>query len=156
LGVKADPIRFGDIVAKRRSYLGLTRQMVAARGGPAIMTQYNIEHALGQEPRPATFYAYDQALAWKPGSAARTWWAGAPVDDDLADAQRAAAPPEPPQDVDVVDDAVSGELARRIAADPSIRIAARRLADLSSDDVETFLDLLTIVEKRGRTAPEGE
>jgi hypothetical protein len=162
--VAADPDRFGAVVKARRKSLGLNRAAVAALGGPGTMTQYNIENVVGKDPRAATFDAYDQALCWKPGSAARAYWEGhEPVPDvemeDVQRAQRAAADAPASGNADDADtggiSSDAAELSRLLAEKPSIRIAARRLADLSEDDLATYLDLIEIVERR-RIASEGE
>ncbi|WP_225725489.1 MULTISPECIES: hypothetical protein [unclassified Nocardia] len=132
--------RFGRIVRSRRLALGMTQRDVKAAGGPSVMTQNHIENGTSPHtPTPTTLGKYDHVLRWKVGSASATFYGGEPTPLD------APAPTPPGRE----------EFARLLEANPTIRLAARRLSELSDEDVRTFMDLLAIVEKHRGTNQTG-
>lgn len=67
------PLAFlADAVTTRRRALGLTRIGLHDAGGPSDSTMSRIENPTGSTtyPRPSTLDRLDNALRWKPGSAA--------------------------------------------------------------------------------------
>ncbi|SEB29204.1 hypothetical protein SAMN04490239_0043 [Rhodococcus koreensis] len=90
-------VRFGAVVAARRSWLGLTRDQVHAAGGPADTTLARIENPTSTTapPRARTLRRLDEGLRWSPGSAARTLAGGEPDPLDVEsteDSELSAAP----------------------------------------------------------------
>lgn len=83
----SNPIRFGQIVQKRREELGLTQDDIAAAGGPSDTTLTRIEKGLGAS-RPSTRRSLDKPLRWKPGSAADVWAGGDPTPLEATTSER--------------------------------------------------------------------
>lgn len=72
--------RFGELVAKRRKYLGMTQAQVWDGGsGPSTKTLTQIEQGYGPDPGPGTLGKLDARLQWQPGSAARLLQGGEPI-----------------------------------------------------------------------------
>lgn len=71
--------RFAAVVKSRRNELGLTRDDVAAAGGPSYSTMTTIENGRQfAQPLPATFRKLEAALGWAEGSAVAAWLKGEP------------------------------------------------------------------------------
>ncbi|AZI65522.1 MULTISPECIES: hypothetical protein [Rhodococcus] len=72
--------RFGDIVAKRRSALGLNRKQVQQNGGPSDTKLAAIESGDSDaRMHSSTLEKLDTALQWVPGSASRALSGGEPT-----------------------------------------------------------------------------
>ena len=66
-------------VDARLAQLGLTKEEVARRGGPAVDTLSKLRRRTDQgRPTIGTLLRYDAALGWQPGSSAVTMIGGAP------------------------------------------------------------------------------
>lgn len=62
--------RLAEEVRLRRQLLRMSQGALAERGGPSELTVRKIERAEGGPYRGKTLLALDQALSWKPGTAA--------------------------------------------------------------------------------------
>ena len=60
--------RLAGMARKRREDLGLTREQIAAAGGPSATTQQHIEAAKQSSYRPVILRRLEQALGWERGS----------------------------------------------------------------------------------------
>jgi hypothetical protein len=76
-------VRFGREIHARRKELGLTRDAVAALGGPSAVTQMRVENAEGSIPHVRTRNKFDAPMQWTVGSAARLWAGGEPSHEDV-------------------------------------------------------------------------
>jgi hypothetical protein len=80
MAVPADGIdRLIHYVDARLAQLGLTKEDVARRGGPAVDTLSKLRRRTDHgRPTIATLSRYDAALGWQPGSSAVTMLGGMP------------------------------------------------------------------------------
>lgn len=77
--VSSNAERFGQMVLKRRTHLGLTQLEVAAAHGPSNTKQTEIENGLLETLLPNMAKKIDAGLQWEKGSARRTWEGGEPT-----------------------------------------------------------------------------
>jgi hypothetical protein len=144
----AERVRFGRVVHARREELGLTREDVAALGGPSDATQMRVEAGDGSVPRLATRNKFDAPLRWAAGSAARVWAGGEPSHEDVAPPVPSAdpvpswSPLRLPRDIPLTEDALT-----------SLLVAVRKLQDANRSSRSPVPQEIThLVDAIGRSA----
>lgn len=94
-----DPARFGEIVERRRSELGINQADMPNHGGPSDLTIRKLERGRTLRPNAVTLAKLDTALRWVPGSAREAFHGGdpEPLPDDqgvVLDQWRRLRPPD--------------------------------------------------------------
>lgn len=135
---------FAQVVKQRIQHLRLSLAGVQRAKGPSVPIVSAITRGKWDTPSSLTFEKLDTALQWEPGSAARAYWERVePV---------SVSPLDDGGDADEEESDVRTQLERLLAANPTVHVAARRLADvpdMSEQEMRTIVDLLDMfVSKR--------
>ncbi|MGW4354626.1 hypothetical protein ACWELJ_21355 [Nocardia sp. NPDC004582] len=139
---------FQRAVRQRIQQLRLSLAGVQRAGGPSVPVLTQILRGEWNTPSSKTFEKLDTALQWVEGSAARAHSDGAePV---------SASPLDATADAEDEESETREILERILKANPTIRTAARRMADMSEEDVKTFTGLLDmfVSKRKSREGPD--